>query len=200
LTNAIKELRGMKKITVVLTVCIVFAAFAMSFVPKNTLMNLQAKGEGHESVSDKLFIPADYFKKFNLDPEPVINPRIHDWASMDKTNKYAVVNDIRWEFDNAVLALDYQKKNLSANSQKGVELHPQLNVTGVTEMHVYKEAESITNLNKDLGINTMEYCYLFVVDKVVAKVWVKVNGDIKVEEASVFAREASLAIKKALGK
>jgi hypothetical protein len=164
----------------------------LSFTVQKAHHNPQVRGEGHETVSEKLFIPDAFFVKYN--------PRIHDWTNMDDNNKYGVVNDIRWEFDKAEQAMDYHKKNLSVNSQKGVELHAKIAIPGAEELHIYKEAASIEKLNKDMGINTMEYCYLFVVNKVVAKVWVKVNGNVSVEEASLFAREAAKTIQLAIGK
>jgi hypothetical protein len=186
----------MKNLIWFIGIVITAGLLSISFTPNK----LQVRGEGHEKVSENLFIEDAFFKQFNLEPAVRSSQKIHDWTSMDENNKYAVVNDIRWEFDTHDQALDYHKKNLSVNSQKGVELHPRISIPGVEELHIYKESTSIENLNKDLGINTMEYCYLFVVDKVVAKVWVKVNGNVRVDEASVFAREAAKTIQKALEK
>jgi hypothetical protein len=189
----------MKNLSVLITAIIALGIISISFTSKK-VNRLQVRGEGHETVPEKLFIDDAFFTKYKLEQAVRSNQKIHDWTSMDETNKYVVVNDIRWEFDKPEQALDYHRKNLSVNSQKGVELHPRISIAGVEELHVYKESASIENLNKDLGINTMEYCYLFVVDRVVAKIWVKVNGNVSVEEASLFAREAAKTIQKALGK
>jgi len=192
----------MKNTLITIAASVALAIFTISFTAPAKAPMLQAKGEGHEKVSEKLFIDDAFFKKYKLEASARAIQRIHDWTNMvDKDNKYAVVNDIRWEFDKPEQALDYYQKNLTVNSQKGVELKgTRINIPGVTELHIYKESASIENLNKDLGISTMEYGYLFVVDKVVAKVWVKVNGDVKVDEAALFAKEAASTIHKALGK
>jgi hypothetical protein len=189
----------MRKSLKVLTAFIFMGAISVSFLSNRTNKHGPGNPDGYDKIADNLFIADAFFAKYNLTLGPQTSPHIKDWSSMDRANKFGVVDDIRWEFDDAAKAADYHAKNLKVNSESGLEIQSRIYIPGVMNLHVYRESKSITDLNKEMGIDTKEFYFLFTIDKVVAKVFVSVNGDVSADDASVFPKEAAKTIKKALG-
>ena len=190
----------MKKTLNILVTVILIGTVSFSFISKTAVAFKPGNPDGHEQIADNLFIADAFFVKYNLTLGPRTSPHIRDWSTIDRTSKIGVVDDVRWEFDNAEKAAEYHAKNLKVNSESGLEIQAKIYIPGALNLHIYRESKSITDLNKEMGIDTKEFYFLFTIDKVVAKVFVSVNGDVSVNDASVFAIEAAKTIKKALGK
>ena len=173
--------------------------FLVSFSSETRSYAVKGNPDGLDKIPDNLFIPDAFFVKYNLKMAPQSNLHIKDWSTPERTAEIGVVDDVRWEFNNADEAMAYHKKNLVVNSENGVEIKDGVYIPGAEELHIYRESKSITDLNQNMGINTKEFYFLFVIDKVVAKVFVTVNGNVSLNDASVFAKEAAKDIRNALG-
>jgi len=180
-------------------VLVVSGLLLVSFSSESSTYAVKGNPDGLDKIPDNLFIPDAFFTKYNLEMAPQSNVHIKDWSTIDRTARIGVVDDVRWEFNNAEEAMAYHKKNLGVNSESGIEIHDRVYIPGAQELHIYRESKSITDLNQSMGIDTKEFYFLFVIDKVVAKVFVTVNGDATIDDASVFAKEAAKDIRNALG-
>jgi len=177
------------------------SAFLLVFTLTSLSVSNVPKGnpDGLENITDNLFIPDAFFTKYKLELQERSNVHIKDWSTIDRTAKFGVVDDVRWEFKDADEAMAWHKKNLKVNSESGEELKDKMYIPGAQELHMYRESKSITDLNKSMGIDSKEYYFLFAMDKVVVKVFVTVNGEVSLEDASVFAKEAAKSVRTALG-
>ena len=169
-----------------------FSSLTVSHTPKGN-------PDGLETIPDNLFIPDVFFTKYKLELQERSNAHIKDWSTIDRSAKIGVVDDVRWEFKDAEEAMAWHKKNLNVNSESGTELKDKMYIPGAQDLHMYRESKSITDLNKSMGIDSKEYYFLFAMDKVVVKVFVTVNGEVSLDEASAFAKEAAKSVRTALG-
>jgi len=175
------------------------AMFVFCFSTIAIAQKVKENSDGLETIPDNLFIPDAYFTKYKLELQERSNAHIKDWSTIDRTAKIGVVDDDRWEFKDAEEALAWHKKNLTVNSESGAEIKDRVYIPGAQDLHIYRESKSITDLNKSMGIDSKEYYFLFAIDKVVLKVFVSVNGNVSLDDASVFAKEAARNVRNALG-
>ncbi len=178
---------------------IITGAMLVSFSSQPATYALKGNPDGLDKIPDNLFIPDAFFRKYNLQLAPQANAHIKDWSTLERTAEVGVVDDVRWEFNTAEEAMAWHKKNLTVNSENGVQINDKIYIPGAQDLHIYRESKSITDLNQSMGIDTKEFYFLFVINKVVAKVFVTVNGNSSINDALVFAKEAAKDIQNALG-
>jgi len=171
----------------------------VSFSPRTSRDFAKGNPDGLEKIPENLFIPDVFFTKYNLELAPQSNAHIKDWSTIDRTAKIGVVDDVRWEFKDADEAMAWHKKNLNANSENGVEFKDKMYIPGAQDLHMFRESKSITDMNASMNIDTKQFYFIYVIDKVVAKVVVTVNGKVTLDDASVFAKEAAKNVRNALG-
>ncbi len=171
----------------------------VSFSSKISRSVVKGNPDGNEKIPENLFIPDAFFTKYNLELAPQSNAHIKDWSTIDRTAKIGVVDDDRWEFKDADEAMAWYKKKLTENSENGVEIKDQMYIPGAQELHMYRESKSITDMNASMNIDTKQFYFIYVIDKVVAKVVVTVNGKVSLDDASLFPKEAAKDIRTALG-
>ena len=171
----------------------------VSFSTKTSKSFIKGNSDGLEKIPESLFIPDAFFSKYNLELAPQSNAHIKDWSTIDRTAKIGVVDDVRWEFKDAEEAMTWHKKKLSENSENGVEFKDKMYIPGAQELHMYRESKSITDMNASMNIDTKQFYFIYVIDKVVSKVVVTVNGKVSLDDASVFPKEAAKNVRNALG-
>ena len=171
----------------------------VSFSSNPGKSNIKGNPDGLEKIPENLFIPDAFFTKYNLELAPQSNVHIKDWSTIDRTAKIGVVDDVRWEFKDAEEAMAWHKKKLTENSENGVEFKDNMSIPGAQELHMYRESKSITDMNASMNIDTKQFYFIYVIDRVVSKVVVTVNGKVSLDDASVFPKEAAKNVRNALG-
>jgi hypothetical protein len=120
------------------------------------------------------FIPAEFMQAMGLKGGSGTNPQIRGWNGPIESEVNQVV-DIRWTFATNKEALSYFKKNLEDQAEGGVPYpFPQSYGLDVKELHVYREAPLIGNMFAGMGSKHVQWYFIFLVDKVMVKVFV--NG------------------------
>jgi hypothetical protein len=106
--------------------------------------------------------------------------------------------DIRWVFASSQEAADYLEKNLEKESEGGYQVKKTLKLPNATKIYVYREDPMTAGMYEMMGAENVHWYYLFVIDKVVAKVFTMGNKT-SMSTSYKLALEAAKHISQKLG-
>jgi len=99
------------------------------------------------------------------------------------------VVDIRWYFTSVSEAKDYLEKNITDLSEKGDTINTKIEIPMVSNLRIFRESADLRKMNESFGLKSNMYYFIFTVKNYLTKVFV--SGDMKLEEAAAFAKEAA---------
>ncbi|MCC6371878.1 MAG: hypothetical protein IT236_12790 [Bacteroidia bacterium] len=183
----------MKKILVL----IVLFLWSNNFFAQNSALEnefVKFEQSHKDSINPVLYIGEDFYSKYGLKSVSQKQGRMQVWShplNFDSPD-FMRIGDIRWVFKTHQEAMDFHAKYLQVNAEYGEEINMyKFKIPKVDELRVFKESEKTKFMNAEMGFPMNFYYFIFVKDRVVAKVFVNTVPSITVEQASVFAKEAA---------
>jgi len=141
-----------------------------------------------EKWSKAYYISDEFCAAKGLKPGQT-NDFMRVWNSDFINDKMTRVVDIRWYFSSASEANDYLEKNIADLSEKGDTINSKIEIPMVSNLRIFRESADMRKMNESLGLKNNMYFFIFTVKNYLAKVFV--SGDMKLEEAASFAKEAA---------
>ncbi|MBL0146550.1 MAG: hypothetical protein IPP48_13245 [Chitinophagaceae bacterium] len=111
------------------------------------------------------------------------------------------VNDIRWQATAKTKAIEWYKNNAALLNEGAKDISGKLNPpVGVDAWNVYEANDEMQSMMEAMGIKQKQYTFTFVVDKIVAKIFIGANEKVTLAQAWQFAKHGLIATLKASGK
>ena len=153
-----------------------------------------------DSLTQSMYFDSTFCSTYHLKNITKQFTRMNVWQNnIADTEDFIRVCDIRWRFKNHSEALTFHKKYISVNSEGGEEIKKaNISIDKITELRVFRESAEMRKMNEALGGTMYFYYYLFVVDNVMAKVFVSSKKNITTERAAIFAKEAARRLNESL--
>lgn len=108
-----------------------------------------------------------------------------------------IVIDIRWVLESRDKALEFHKTYLKENSESGNPYTKKdIKIKNVEALYIFNENDTGAAVLKEMGVEQRHHYFLFVVDNVVAKVFVATKPNVSTKKAAKFAQLAATQLKK----
>lgn len=121
------------------------------------------------------FTPATVFHATGL-KNTESNKRLRVYTkSEEKADDILRTVDIRWVFASKTEAEDYLGGNLGKESEGGYPVKKMITLPNASKIYVFREESVSTRMYNMMGVEHVHWYYLFVVDRVVAKVFTAGN-------------------------
>jgi len=174
------------------------------FVSIFQLFNLFAQNTEQERELVRILesqkpIPTDLFINPNM-IHPMTLVSTINWRQVwnDKDDSLKFISqfyDVRLKFDSNKEATAFHKNYLKLNSENGIKhKHHGLKFEGANNFYAFDASEQINNMMKMVGMRA--YCFLFVVDNYVVKLYLTSTIDSKPVKFQKLITEAISKIKK----
>jgi hypothetical protein len=163
----------------------------------------QIENSLNDTLKQDIFLDSNFCSKYNLKNSTRNFRRMNYWDNTlhYKSPDFISVYDIRWVFKSNKEALEFHKRFLPINSEGGIEIKKSgIAIDSTTNLRIFREDDGTRQMNKDFGYPMNYYYFIFVVDNTVAKVFVSAKPGVTVDQAAVFAMEASRRINNAKNK
>ena len=141
-----------------------------------------------EKWSKAFYISDEFCATKGLKPGEA-NDLLRVWNSYSNNGTMTRVVDIRLYFTSVPEANDYLDKNIADLSEKGDTINTKIEISMVSNLRIFRENADIRRMNTSLGQKNNMYYFIFTVKNYIAKVFV--SGDMTLEEAAPFAKEAA---------
>ncbi|MBI1837261.1 MAG: hypothetical protein HYR91_08360 [Flavobacteriia bacterium] len=148
--------------------------------------------ESQKPISTNLFVDPNIIHPMTL--VSTINWR-KVWNDKDDSLKFiSQFYDVRLKFESNNEAIQFHKDYLKLNSENGIKhKHHGIKFEGANNFYVFDASEQINKMMNMVGMRA--YCFLFVVDNYVIKLYLTCNIDSKPAKFQKLITEAISKIK-----
>lgn len=186
----------MKPILLALTLLLFVSTSYAQFSELEKEFN-QFENTHNDILPQSLFIDSAFCAKYHLKniTKDFKNMNIWNENSFNDSEDFMRVCDIRWQFKDKAEAAAFHKKFLPVNSESGEPItNSKITIDKTQQLKIFRENAQTRKMNEGFGLSMNFYYFIFVVDNVVAKVFVNTKTSVTVEQAAVFAKEAAKRI------
>ena len=151
-----------------------------------------------EPVNDStFFLPQEYFQALGM-KRAQSNQRLKVYVNKDIDAGINRLVDIRWVFNTADEAKKYYTTNLRIQSENGYEYKKQVTLPNARQVRIYREEKGAAAMYESFGSQHVHWCFIFLVDRVMVKVFTS-GRFTSFHEAYSVAWDAARLISEKLG-
>lgn len=144
-----------------------------------------------EIIADSnFFTPEIFFQEMGL-VKTESNKALRVYTkNEDNPDDVSRIVDIRWVFATKKEASDYLDKNLELQSEGGYRMKKEVILPNAEKLYIYREEPASVSMYEMMGAENVHWYYLFIIDRVVAKVFTSGNKT-SIATSYKFALEAA---------
>ncbi len=147
------------------------------------------------------FIPATTCAKYKLVAAEGNDALMNVYNNLTENATIQRVNDIRWQAKTKAEAIEWYKNNAAMLNEGAKDITEKLtSPVGVDIWNVYEANDETKKMMESMSIPQNHYYFTFVVDKIVAKIFVAATEKVSLTDAWNFAKKGLIATLKASGK
>jgi hypothetical protein len=129
----------------------------------------------HSSEDSSFLTPASVFETAGMKCIEK-NKRLRVYTKTeDRPNDVSRAVDIRWVFSSSQEAADFLEKNLEKESEGGYPIKKVLSLPNAAKVYIYREEPMSVGMYEMTGAENAHWYYIFVIDRIVAKVFTAGN-------------------------
>lgn len=122
------------------------------------------------------FTPASFYEKIGLKKsESNKRLRVYYQPTQDKADDIERTVDIRWVFASKAQAQEYLNKNLLKESEEGYPMKKAIKLPNAGKVYLYRENQMSSGMYDMMGAEIAQWYYIFVIDRVMIKVFTAGN-------------------------